>query len=79
MRKIKLVSVRQSKAKIALRNQSQIYQEPLQTKANNFAFEQTQRYRHTIGELEIDIALSCLNACKYLLIWIIGLCLYSSL
>ncbi|MCG6136458.1 MAG: hypothetical protein MET45_17735 [Nostoc sp. LLA-1] len=67
------------KAKNALRNRSTTYNQPLSVMANGFSYGITKRQQGTTSELEIDIALSCLSACKYGLIWIVGLCLYSSM
>lgn len=73
MRKTKLFSIRQSIAKALLNDQSQTKIQPLEVMHKN------QQDTYITNELEIDIALSCLNACKYVLFWIIGLCLYSSM
>jgi hypothetical protein len=78
MRKTKLVDVRQSKAKIALSNRSENYKQPLQKTAKNFLIEKARWHRDITSELEIDIALSCLNVCRYMLVWIIWLCFYAS-
>ncbi|WP_414542193.1 hypothetical protein [Nostoc sp. CCY0012] len=67
------------KAKNVLRNRSTTYNQRLSLMANGFSYDTTKQQQGTTSELEIDIALSCLNACKYGLIWIVGLCLYSSI
>jgi hypothetical protein len=47
--------------------------------SKNINLNQTTQDTSITNELEIDIALSFLNACKYVLAWIICLCIYSSM
>jgi hypothetical protein len=78
MKKTKLLDLKPSTSKSKLNNRSSIYKQTLQNIATDLILENKTRHRRIANELEIDIALSCLNACKYILAWIVFLCLYSS-
>ncbi|BAZ53806.1 hypothetical protein NIES4103_64900 [Nostoc sp. NIES-4103] len=79
MRKIKSVDVRQVKARTMSTNLSKTYKQSLQAVTNYFFFENVKQHQILSSELEIDIVLICLNTCRYVLLWIILLCVYASI
>ncbi|WP_339374518.1 hypothetical protein [Nodularia spumigena] len=79
MRKSKSFNIRQSIAKSLFNTRTQTHTQPLQVMSKNITLNQTTQDTYITNELEIDIALSFLNACKYVLAWIICLCIYSSM
>jgi hypothetical protein len=73
------VNTTKSIAKSFLNNLLQTYTQPEKGMSKSLDYNQTRQNTSMTNELEIDIALSCLDACKYGLVWIIVLCIYSSM
>jgi hypothetical protein len=73
------VNTTKSIAKSLLNNLLQTYTQPEKGMSKSLDYNQTRQNTSMTNELEIDIALSCLDACKYGLVWIIVLCIYSSM
>jgi ribosome biogenesis GTPase A len=73
------VNTTKSIAKGLLNNLLQTYSHPEQGMSKSLNYKENRQDTSMTNELEIDIALSCLDACKYGLVWIIFLCIYSSM
>jgi hypothetical protein len=73
------VNTTKSIAKSLLNNLLQTYTQPEKGMSKSLDYNQKRQNTSMKNELEIDIALSCLNACKYGLVWILSLCIYSSM
>lgn len=73
------VNTTKSIAKSLLHNLLQTYTQPEKAMSKSLNYNEIRQDKSMKHELEIDIALSCLDACKYGLVWILFLCIYSSM